>query len=58
MDEALYYFLFADTFGWTPEQVDDQSTLRIERMLTIFEVRAEVAAARRPAIAPGQVRPR
>ena len=40
-DLAAYYFLFADAFGWTPSEVDDQPVLFIEAMLEIFQVRAE-----------------
>lgn len=40
MDEAAYYFLFADSFGWTPSTVDDLPVLYAEAMLTIFAERA------------------
>jgi len=56
MDEAMYYFAFADAFGWTPSTVDDLPVLYVEAMLEIFAARAELREdrSRRPA-GPGVV---
>lgn len=41
------YWFFADRFGWTPSQVDDQSSVILDRLrevtLTIEEWRVEKA---------------
>jgi len=44
MDEAATYFMFADRFGWTPDQVDELPAVLADRMLVIAQVRDEVQA--------------
>jgi len=45
-DQALRYYWFADRFGWTPQQVDTAPALLTARLMTIGEVRDDVAAAK------------
>lgn len=44
LDEALYYSTFALAFTWTPDQVDDQPALLIDRMLIVMDVRGDLMA--------------
>lgn len=43
-DEALYYYQFADAFGWLPNQVDEAPAMLIDRMLLIRAAHREVQA--------------
>jgi len=49
LDEAAYYYWFADRFGWTPDAVDRQSAIRLRRLMVVGDVVAEVAEEKRRA---------
>ena len=38
MDQAATYFLFANRFGWTPEQVDSSPAVIIDRLQVIAQL--------------------
>jgi hypothetical protein len=42
MDRAARYFVFADRFGWTTDQVDASPALVVDRMLIVAQVRDEL----------------
>ncbi len=48
MDQAVDYFWWAREFGWTPEVVDDLPVVYRHQFPVIAEVRAQVAAAKKP----------
>jgi hypothetical protein len=43
--EEYRYFICADRFGWTPEQVDEQSAVKLDWILRIAGVVDEVKEA-------------
>ena len=43
-DDEYRYFAFADRFGWTPNQVDEQPGYLLDWMLAIAALNEEVKA--------------
>jgi hypothetical protein len=41
-DEEYRYFIFADRFGWTPAEVDEQPAALLDWLMAISVIQSEV----------------